>query len=202
MLISILLFLSYEILIVKCVCPVRTTTPVASLNAKSYLIFGSTTATTELPNIKINCPNGQVPLIMPLTAQCYPCINGVCTNGTCTRCRCPEGYSWDEENQQCYSCSDTCLDGYEFGLNCFCQKPCKLGEIYSWLNRQCYSCLDGWCDNHGLCHQCTCPVGEYYDPYYLACLPCKWQFGNSCKNYGLNCECSEMSLFETTIGYY
>jgi hypothetical protein len=197
MFISILLLLIHEILIIKCVCPITTTLKIS----KGFIIFGRTLTSTKLPYIEINCPNGEVPLITTLlSANCYPCINGVCINGTCTQCRCPPGYSWDEENKYCHSCDDIChQDGYEFGLNCFCQKQCKLGEIYSWLNKDCYSCgQGGWCDGNGFCHQCTCPVGEYYDPYYLACLPCKWQFGNECKYYGLNCACSETSLFATT----
>jgi hypothetical protein len=146
------------------------------------------------------CSNNTVKIFTNENFDCYPCKDGVCINGTCSQCRCPQGYSWDEENKQCNSCDDIChQDGYEFGLNCFCQKQCKLGEIYSWLNKDCYSCgQGGWCDGNGFCHQCTCPVGEYYDPYYLACLPCKWQFGNECKYYGLNCACSETSLFATT----
>ena len=155
--------------------------------------------TTSSPKI---CLNNTVRIVTNDIVDCYPCKNGVCINGLCLLCRCPSGYFWDEANQLCSLCNSDCSDGEIYGQNCLCQKPCKIGEIYSWLNQNCSSCGgSGWCDGNGFCHTCECPISEYYDPLYLACLPCKWQFGNECKYYGLNCECSETSLLPTTSVY-
>lgn len=202
MLILILLIFSYEILNVKSACTITTTPKINNAAPKNdFIIDLQITSTTIIWTS--NCPNGEISLVIsPFNTTCYPCINGVCNHGLCDRCRCPSGYVWDVDNQQCSECDLVCQDGYQFGLNCLCQKPCKTGEIYSWLNRGCYSCVGGWCDKYAFCHQCTCPVGEYYDPQYLACLPCRWEFGNSCTNYGLNCECSDVPLYTTTTFYW
>ena len=67
----------------------------------------------------------------------------------------PSVYFWDEANHLCSLCNSDCYDGEIYGQNCLCQKPCKIGEIYSWLNQNCSSCGgSGWCDGNGFCHTC------------------------------------------------